>query len=625
MLLCDREPTTTLQGVNVVLWSGAATRAGVRSINDFIEVHSDEIRRRYLAWAHDLGEVCVHGRQLDRRFRFSEGTSLWSWSVFAEHSSWKQRSLETLLKVFALEMLLEQDKPIQLSYEGANRDLSLVLGAISRRRGMRYRWIRVTRRRRAMMRPLSRLVPRPMLGLAAIVQFARLARALARRHRSPRVRTAERRCLICGPFSNHNADALGTGRFISRFWEPLPRLLRQGGYAVHWLHYFHPHDKVPSRGEARRYLELIEARTDGSETHSFVESYLPISAMGLVLFRWLKIAVESVIVGIGLQARFREAPQESYWPLIRDDWARAFRGAHCVESLFYAECFDWALRSLDRQDECIYLLENQSWERGLVRAWRKHGHGRLAGVAHSTVRYWDLRYHSDPRRYGERAYAAAVQSPDAVILNGRVAVHEYLATCKTREPIIECEALRYLHLAPDPRRIAGSMQRDGVHLLLVLGDYTASRTNAMLDLLDRARAKVRSSIDYQIKPHPSCPIGVERYSASSYTIVNASVGELVPHADLIFAGNTTSAALEAYLLGAHVLVALDEDGVNFSPLRQMQGVSFIRSAEELWVAIETLRPGDAQAVPRAADFFHTDSDLPRWRDYFNIPSGACGA
>jgi hypothetical protein len=70
---------------------------------------------------------------------------------------------------------------------------------------------------------------------------------------------------------------------------------------------------------------------------------------------------------------------------------------------------------------------------------------------------------------------------------------------------------------------------------------------------------------------------------------------------------------------------LDEDGVNFSPLRQMQGVSFIRSAEELCVAIETLRPGDAQAVPRAADFFHTDSDLPRWRDYFNIPRGVCGA
>ena len=50
------------------------------------------------------------------------------------------------------------------------------------------------------------------------------------------------------------------------------------------------------------------------------------------------------------------------------------------------------MASLPRQRLGLYLCENQGWERIFIRAWRKHGHGKLIGVAHSTIGYWDMRY-----------------------------------------------------------------------------------------------------------------------------------------------------------------------------------------------------------------------------------------
>jgi len=34
--------------------------------------------------------------------------------------------------------------------------------------------------------------------------------------------------------------------------------------------------------------------------------------------------MESLVVGLCLRGRFEKDPRETYWPLIRDDWARHF-------------------------------------------------------------------------------------------------------------------------------------------------------------------------------------------------------------------------------------------------------------------------------------------------------------
>ncbi|MGC2031759.1 MAG: TIGR04326 family surface carbohydrate biosynthesis protein [Steroidobacteraceae bacterium] len=613
MLLWAADAKLAPAHANIVLWQGSARAAGVRSITEYIEIHAQEVRRRYLAWCHEFGETPVLGRRLRERFKLADGTSFWWHSAFVEQSSWKQGSLETMLKLFAFEFLLEAEAPAELTFAGSDRDVNLVLEAMCRRRGIRYAWSRLPRQRVFTLRALVRGLPRLVHGLMALAYFAWIRVAL-RRPPLPGSISSARRVLICGPFANHDANRHDGSNFTSRYWGTLPQLLAEDGYEVHWLHYLYVHDKVPTARQARKMLQRISGSSGRVAAHAFVESYSPACGIANIFVRWLAIAAESLMVGRCLRRRF-EKGFDAYWPLVRDDWAKTFRGFGCVQNLFYDECFDRALKDSRRYDECVYLMENQGWERSLARAWHKYDHGRLTGVAHSTVRFWDLRYHCDPRRY-DPGYRDRLPSPDCVALNGRVARDEYLATCAAREPVADCEALRYLHLVPGSPRDLGELSRGGAVRILLLGDYTRERTEALLRVAEGVCGRTASPLEIWVKPHPGCPIDPQRHLSSAFKIVTDPVATLVSSSHLVLASNTTSAALEAYVCGGRVLVFDDRSGVNYSPLMRVQGVLFVSDTDDLCRAINALDPGAHEDRRQTDGFFNIEPDLPGWRRYF---------
>jgi surface carbohydrate biosynthesis protein (TIGR04326 family) len=602
----------------VVLWQGAPRRPGVLSLTAHLDAHAGEIRKRYLAWIYDLGQTPIGGRRLCERFVVPGAGSFWALSLFVEQSTWKQRSLETILKVMALELLLEQQRPAELHFRGSDRQLSRVLKALCAELKIGYSRSKSPPPGRLGARALRGAIPRLLVGMAAQVYFL-VRRATLRRPgpgSSPDP-AAGRRALICAPFFNHNANQRSGREFTSQYWAMLPELLAQSGLQLHWLHTFYAHDNVPTARAAARIIERINADSPWSGQHSLVDSYLRGLDFVRILVHWCALVGESLLVGAALRSRFVRNPRESFWPLIRRDWANAFRGAECVATLFYSRGFDRALQELPRQDEGIYLMENQGWERALIRAWRKYGHGRLAAVAHSTVRFWDLRYHSDPRAYDDNS--DFLPRPHVVVLNGSAARYEYLSTTSRREHLVECEALRYLHLVPDSPR---ALQRDETVRLLVLGDFMPASTESLLRVVERAAAALPLRLEVWVKPHPNCSVDAPRFPRVALRVVDERVAALVPEVHLVLASNTTSAALDAYASGGRVLVFDDRAGVNFSPLRGVPGALFVHDAPELQTAIDDFHSGRRDFAPRAAGFFNVESDLSRWRAYFGLAASA---
>jgi surface carbohydrate biosynthesis protein (TIGR04326 family) len=606
----DGDPAGCPAEAETLLWQGAVVGAGRRTIIEYLEKRADTVRERYLAWIHDLGELQVLGRKLRDRFRAHDGASLWAQSLFVEQSTWKQPSLQNGLKLMALELLLDAERPSRVELTSADRALSAALMNLCLRRGISFQHKRLRASRSRNLRTLVRGLPRPLLALAALGRFGRVGRALRPCRLPGEQGTAKRpRTLICGPLFNFSLNPSEGDAFNSMFWGGLPRALAENGYQVAWLHYFYPHQNVPDVRAGRGTIARINGATHENGAHAFVEGYAGPLTIVTVAWRWLRIAAESLVVGATLS--FRKDGPAIYWPLISDDWARAFRGWNCVENLFYGECFRRALAALPHQDECIFLMENQGWERALVRAWRGYRHGRITAVPHSTIRYWDLRYHCDPRRYEESDQC--LPRADVVALNGAAARRGYLATCATREALVDCEALRYLHLQPNAVSSAHSAARP-TPTLLVVGDYTMARTEAMLRIVEGAHRRSALTLEIWLKLHPSCSLTGQ--FAFNFTIVTAPVAQLASQADLVFASNTTSAAVDAYVTGAHVVVHDDGCGPNFSPLRDVPGVSFIATPEQLLATLEELPPTGAPARFGAEKFFNIDSALPRWRRYF---------
>jgi surface carbohydrate biosynthesis protein (TIGR04326 family) len=516
--------------------------------------------------------------------------------------------------------LLEQQRPRVLHFKGSNRDLSRVLRALCRDMNIGYSWSSQRSQRPRGSRTLRRVLPRVLVGIGAQLYYLARKAALGRPASRSDVRAGRPRVLICAPFFNHNANELSGREFTSAYWATLPQALALSGMELHWLHTFYAHDKARTAREAARTIHRINADSQWSGQHSLVDSYVGASDFARMFVRWCSFVLESLVVGACLRARFGRNPRESFWPLIRKDWANAFRGSECVATLFYSLCLDRALRDLPHQDEGIYLMENQGWERALVRAWRKHGHGRLAAVAHSTVRFWDLRYQCDPRIYDSGC--DFLPQPHVVVLNGSAARDEYLSTCSRREPLVECEALRYLHLAPGSPR---TLRPGEVLRLLVLGDFMAGSTESLLKAVERAAAAVTLPLEVWVKPHPNCPVDPTQSRGVALHVVHERVAALASQAHLVLASNTTSAALDAYIGGGRVLVFDDRAGVNFSPLRGVPGALFVHDAIDLQKAIDDFSSGRRGFPSQIAGFFHIDSHLRRWRAHFNLPTPASGS
>src|SRR3990172_7308266 len=118
------------------------------------------------------------------------------------------------------------------------------------------------------------------------------------------------------------------------------------------------------------------------------------------------------------------------------------QGPVAISNLLWIELFDVALRDLPHQKKGLYLCENQAWERAFIHAWRKYSHGQLIAVAHSTVRFWDLRYFTDPRTI-RSSDKNSMPQPDLIALNGKAAIDAYRSMDFPQTAFAECEALRY--------------------------------------------------------------------------------------------------------------------------------------------------------------------------------------
>lgn len=287
------------------------------------------------------------------------------------------------------------------------------------------------------------------------------------------------------------------------------------------------------------------------------------------------------------------------------------RGSVAISNLLWIELFDKALRELPYQAKGLYLCENQAWERALIHAWRKHRHGQLIALAHSTVRFWDLRYFTDARTV-RSADPHPMPRADLIALNGTAAIDAYLSMDYPQEAIAECEALRYGYLN-DLRTGHSSRKVKGDPIqVLILGDYMPSNTIKMLQLLEVAAPLISDPIAYTVKPHPNWLVESTGYPSLQLKVVTDPLGKILHDFDVAYSSNMTSAAVDAYLAGMPVVVMLDGTELNFSPLRGHLGVSFVSTPKELAEALQRAYRGKTPDIDQN-EFFYLDPQLPRWQ------------
>ncbi len=149
--------------------------------------------------------------------------------------------------------------------------------------------------------------------------------------------------------------------------------------------------------------------------------------------------------------------------------------------------------------------------------------------------------------------------------------------------------------------------------MLVVGDMIPASMDSLLRLLQDAVALLPAGYVFTLKPHPGYAVDIGAFPGLAIGKTNDSLQKILGDYDVVLAANSTSAAVEAYVARLPVIVAIDGEKLNLSPLRGRPGARFFSTARELADALETLGCGETTDDSSHGEFFFLSSDLHRWK------------
>ena len=534
-------------------------------------------------------------------------------TLLTEKSLYKS-DLSDVIRILALDEIVRVLKPGAIRLVSAKPALHQAIQQLAARLALQFSGELVGK---AGGRPRGKWWNRLPFSLRALGYLARhfVLRGSLRRVGPGGWSGGEEAIFFCSYFFHFPVNRAEKGIFEPGYWTGLPTRLLQSGRKANWLQIFYRHDDVPDSRTGNRLIEALNQKAGATAQHRFLDSYLSWRVGWIVLLRWARLKMSSLRLR-GIEEAFRPRDADvSLWPLLRENWMDSLHGVSAIQGLLFQALFDRAFQDIPIQRNGFYLCENQAWERAMIHAWRKHGHGRLIGVAHATLRFWDLRYFHDPRTVNNHMVGAMPQ-PDLLALNGEAAFKACREAQFPAERLVACEALRFNYLhhlqrsSPRKQRVNGSLR------VLVLGDYMEASTTKMLRMLEQAAIATTTKVAYTVKPHPNLAVASDEYPDLALQVTGQPLAELLPQFDVAYSSNLTSASVDAYCAGLRVVVMLDGTELNFSPLRGWPGVQFVCDASSLANALDISASCTEAAC--SPDYFYLDPELPRWAALLSV-------
>lgn len=588
------------------------------------------IRGEHAAWACQTGLFMIGKASVADHLTCGAALSMWWTSLIYERHPKMTPALYEIYKLRALEIFCEERGVREIELIGGDGNLERTLAcfcentgrSFSRRPGER------SKKTMSLAQRIYHSMPAPLraLGRYCFWLFG-IKRKLPYRGRQPA--SGKSRALIATYFPNIDLHEAGLGNFVSRYWESLHEILRDmakknGEQFVNWLFIRFPQPGL-SFSQCLKLRDTFRKHARDGASFNYLEEFLTTSDLWGALSRWLKLCLKSAVIEKRAAREFHFADSEmNFWEYARADWAESFRGWRCLERCLQNLAFLRHAREAGPMLFNLFPLENCPWERMLTVAARQiPGNGAVLGAQHSSLRPTDFRYFDDPATFS--LPQCAVFQPDLICANGKSAMSQWLDFGTPKERLRRVEALRYLYLGgknsgqtsrlsqlpPDPGEPLEAWEGKK---LLVLASFFAGETDELCEIVAQAfKSGLLKDFSVTIKPHPWLPVRdrLERLMDQDFGKLRFAEGalsaELVPGV-AVLAANSTTASVEAAVLGLPLMVMQAADDFDLCPIQNVAALPRILTIGDLGKALSALAPVD---LPPG--YFDLDAALPSWR------------
>lgn len=601
-----------------ILWSGFEIPglSDQVSMPMLVEEHADILKSRYLEWIYDLGELQINDKRVIDHLRLRPGFSYWWMTSLAQKFNASGTSeIVNAIKAFALEDLVSEHKPISIELVSDNIKIAATLRNYCRNSELEFQWNteRNVEKRLVNMRNVYRNLPYVLQASIFFVRYIFRAISLVRKKHNVSKELDGEICFM-DILVHLDRRAISTGKFISNYWTSLVDKLSKSNIRTSWLHNYYYQKSIPSWTRSSELLGCFNSHSNNIQSHLLVEENIGLLVIIKALRDYCKLYRASFRLK-KLKFDFnRQNSAMDLWPLFQQEWNESLRGQSAFLYSLRLSLYEKTFKSIPHFKTGVYIMENQPWEMALIHSWKAAGHGRLIGVPHTIVRYWDLRYFYDPRSYGETG-KNILPKPDLVAVNGSVANKMYLEWGYPELQIKKVEALRFIHLLNSTPEKPSIRSPTSALKVLICGDFLLANNEKMLSWLETAAQNMPHGTSYILKPHPACSIKLNKQYSLSLEITDKLLAELFIECDVVFTSNNASSSVDAYCSGISVVQMFDSDNLNMSPLRNIASVQYVKNPSELAGA---LRNSQRIEYRESIRYFYLDKKLSLWQKLLNI-------
>jgi len=385
-----------LQGL-VYTWNGYVETEGIKSLFAYIDRNSDRLRKKFLSWVFDMGEMKVNGERVIDILQIRDGLSYWWLTLFAEKCPWKETAIKDIIRILALEEIIINNHIDQVFLITSDLNLFKTFKNNKCLSGVNFypSLIKENNKKKGFKNILFDNSPFFLQGLMRLSYFLFFRWSLKKPKRE--WFSEKESIFFCSYFDNVSPNYAQKGIFHSYYWTRLSELLEINRVKSNWLHFFIPHDQTV--GTPNQADELI-SRFDNNQLqkHFFIDSYLTIGNVCKTIVEWVRLILVSIRVRKIKNGFTTNILKISCWHFIRNNWYGSLQGWEALNNLLWLNLFEEAFAKAPYQSKGFYLCENQSWEIAFIYSWKKNNHGQLTAVPHSTNRrFWELHYFFDPR------------------------------------------------------------------------------------------------------------------------------------------------------------------------------------------------------------------------------------
>ena len=597
LTIWDSDFDCNLQADSILLWRQFVAESddeSTASISEVVEQNGLEIRKKILGFIYDLTTSITENPATNHKFR-TDFDYFWM-TQFHSRPYTQSAELNNLAKVLALVEIIKSNLVERLEVHSGNNNLIKVFASLTESLKIELRIVKVKSSTpsipwRTRVKPI---VPRPLQAILAMVTQIKKSQSLGR---LPTRRSAAGLISFFDYWYRFSPEVTNH-KFGSQYWTALVDHLDQS--EVNWWHNLVDQHTVTELKNAKNMC--VGFNQHESHHHEIVDAKIDLKIFFTTIFDYFKVMVSSLPSNKYKTAFTDPISGVNFWPLLKREWLNSLRGYEALINCLRFNRLESLLSSNTHQKRGIYLIENQPWEMALIYLWRKHNHGQLIGVAHSTVRFWDLRLMSDPRQFSSDS---KMPRPDLIAVNGSLARNSLIEARYLETEIVDVEALMYLHLAkPKAARTANAKLT-----ILVATDYLDSATQTQMKLLDEVVAINPNRYQILLKPHWSQKISNLNIDAQ---VVSGKhdLASFFGQADVLYCSAITSAVIDGVCSGIPVIQCLDPMSFNLSPLRNSSSVQTVRTATELNMALQQL--DSHQPNIDADELFNLDASLARW-------------